>query len=182
LFGVAMSASGQYQTVVNNSGNIYTCIIPYISLTANGPITASGFKIPGGLSTEYLVADGTIGAKSFIIDHPVDPSKYLVHACLEGPEAGVYYRGKSEIFDGEKTIILPDYVSKLASDFTVLVTPIYNGKLRILNCSEFKNNCFTVYGEGEFYWSVIGKRCNIDVEPYKNAVNVKGDGPYKYIM
>ena len=63
--------------------------------------------------------------------------------------------------------------SKLASDFTVLLTPIYNGKLRILNCSECKNNCFTVYGEGEFYWSVIGKRYDIDTEPYKKSVNVK---------
>ena len=35
--------------------------------------------------------------KTFIIDHPIDKNKYLVHGCLEGPEFGVYYRGKSEI-------------------------------------------------------------------------------------
>jgi hypothetical protein len=122
--------------------------------------------------------------KSFIIDHPIDISKYLVHACLEGPEVGVYYRGTSEIETGhtQKLITLPYYVDSFATDFTVTVTPIYNGTLRLLNCSKVKDNYFTVYGsEGEFDWSVFGKRADINVEPYKNAVVVKGDGPYKYL-
>jgi hypothetical protein len=38
-------------------------------------------------------------SKTFVIDHPVDPERYLVHACLEGPEAGIYYRGKSFVND-----------------------------------------------------------------------------------
>ncbi len=29
-------------------------------------------------------------AKTFVINHPTKPDSYLVHACLEGPEAGVY--------------------------------------------------------------------------------------------
>jgi hypothetical protein len=33
-------------------------------------------------------------SKTFIIDHPIKKDKYLVHACVEGPETGVYYRGK----------------------------------------------------------------------------------------
>jgi len=69
-----------------------------------------------------------------------------------------------------------------AKDFTVTVTPVYNGKIRSLNCSEVDNNKFTVYGEsGKFHWSVFGKRGDINVEPYKNSVSVKGNGPYKYI-
>jgi hypothetical protein len=32
--------------------------------------------------------------KSFVIQHPINTNQYLVHVCLEGPEAGVYYRGK----------------------------------------------------------------------------------------
>ena len=121
-------------------------------------------------------------AKTFVIEHPQNPSKYLVHACLEGPEAGVYYRGCSAIEGTEKTIELPDYVTALATDFTVLVTPVYNGAIRTLNCSDIENNKFTVYGEkGKFNWYVCGKRCSINVEPDRAFVNVKGDGPYKYI-
>jgi len=41
--------------------------------------------------------------KTFIINHPLDDSKYLVHACLEGPEAGIYYRGDGEITNNEST-------------------------------------------------------------------------------
>jgi len=51
-----------------------------------------------------------------------------------------------------------------------------------LYTSDVKNNCFTVYGENTlFFWLVHGKRSDIDVEPDKNKVNVKGDGPYKWI-
>ena len=123
----------------------------------------------------------TYGAKTFVIEHPLNPTKYLVHACLEGPEAGVYYRGTSEIKGTEQIIELPEYVS-FATEFTVNVTPIYNGKIRNLNCSKIENNKFTVYGEaGEFYWTVIGKRLNINVEPDRDSVVVKGDGPYTYL-
>ena len=123
--------------------------------------------------------------KTFVIENPVNPNKYLVHACLEGPEAGVYYRGKGEIENGTNvTINLPYYVSALANNFTIQVTPIYNGNKSIPNycVSEIIDNKFTVYGEnGKFYWIVYGSRSEIDVDPDKNAVEVKGTGPYLWI-
>ena len=129
--------------------------------------------------------NNTGATKTFVIDHPVNPEKYLVHACLEGPEAGVYYRGKGEIKNGSlsETIELPNYVSSFATDLTVQVTPIYNGKINILNASEVENNLFTVYGESScnFNWVVYGKRSSINTEPYKNDVYVKGSGPYLWI-
>jgi hypothetical protein len=122
--------------------------------------------------------------KSFIIDHPLDANKLLVHACLEGPEAGVYYRGIGEITNNVSTTIkLPDYVEKLASNFTIQITPIYNGSISVLNAGEVINNIFSVYGENcKFYWSVHGKRLEINnIEPNKNDVSVKGSGPYLWI-
>jgi hypothetical protein len=107
-----------------------------------------------------------------------------VHACLEGPEAGVYYRGQNEILLNECEIQLPDYVDALATDFTVHLTPIFEGKFVQLASSEVKNNKFTVYssnGGCKFYWHVYGKRQTIDVEPDKRSVVVKGSGPYKWI-
>ena len=126
---------------------------------------------------------GPTGAKSFIINHPTDENKYLVHACLEGPEAGVYYRGIGVITNNLSTSIeLPYYVGKFATDFTIQITPIYNGKINLLNSSEVLNNQFIVYGENcKFFWNVQGKRLDIDVEPFKTDVDVKGDGPYLYI-
>ena len=122
--------------------------------------------------------------KTFVINHPDDKSKYLVHGCLEGPEAGVYYRGKDEIRNEESvTIELPDYVKNMATDLTIQITPIYDGKtIKTFNVSEVEDNKFTVYGpNGKFYWIVHGKRLSIQVEPLKQEVDVKGDGPYKWI-
>jgi hypothetical protein len=124
-------------------------------------------------------------AKTFVIDHPIDQEKYLVHACLEGPEAGVYYRGRAEICDDQTksvTINLPSYASILATDFTISLTQIYDGRTTLLTTTDVVNNSFTVYGDCcEFFWIVYGKRASIDVEPLKDSVTVQGDGPYKYI-
>ena len=131
------------------------------------------------------ISYATSGVKTFVIDHPVDENKYLVHACLEGPEAGVYYRGDGEITNNESVVIhLPEYVDKLAKNLTVQITPINNGTKRkeVLDVSRVKNNSFTVYGENsEFFWTVYGERNSIITEPNKKDVNVRGDGPYKYI-
>ena len=145
-------------------------------------------------------------SKSFIIDHPNKPdTHYLVHACLEGPEAGVYYRGKATITNNEYTTIqLPEYVKTLATNFTIHATPIYSGQddddgdgiepqkqkqkqkriRKIYETTEIENQTFQfqVYGpNGSFYWVVHGERKPILVEPRKENVQISGDGPYKYI-
>ena len=125
--------------------------------------------------------------KTFVIDHPLDTNRYLVHACLEGPEAGVYYRGKSEIVPSQHSTIisLPNYIDGLAHDFTVHTTPIYNpdNDTNInLKVTEVEDGRFAVYGQpGKFYWHVYGKRLDIDVEPLKENVTLKGSGPYTWL-
>jgi hypothetical protein len=126
-------------------------------------------------------------AKSFVIDHPLDTAnKYLVHACLEGPESGVYYRGKGEIVNGVSVEIqLPAYVGTLCTDMTVQITHIYDGAVKVFSAGEVDTatNTFTVYGvNGRFNWLVHGKRSDVTVEPSKNDVTVRGDGPYRYII
>ena len=136
--------------------------------------------------TSGEVTYSTSGTKTFVINHPTDNDKYLVHACLEGPEAGVYYRGKNEIKGvvPYTNINLPSYAKHIASDFTVQITPIYDGtnKPGSFSSTEVNNGKFTVFGTpGKFFWHVTGKRNSIVVEPDKDKVKVHGDGPYKYI-
>ena len=140
----------------------------------------------GALQYNIITSEITYNSsKTFVIDHPNNSEKYLIHACLEGPEAGVYYRGTSEIINQHSiTILLPDYVANVATDLTIQLTPIYNEKSdnSRLRTSKVINNQFTVYGSnGEFFWTVFGKRNHIQVEPYKNSVQVKGSGPYQWI-
>jgi hypothetical protein len=150
------------------------------TITSTLTIHNSTIRIGGN---EFVV---NLPSKTFVIDHPQDASKHLVHACLEGPEAGVYYRGKACLSNsGSVEIDLPPYAMALADDFTIQVTPIWNGTgsaLRTLNVSEVHDGKFSVYGEaGSFYWIVHGRRATIDVEPRKDAVCVRGDGPYRWI-
>jgi hypothetical protein len=131
--------------------------------------------------------------KSFIIDHPLDEEKYLVHACLEGPEAGVYYRGIGVILPNHKfTIIhLPHYVQAFSKNFTIQTTRIIEDKdqdeyqdedFSNLKTSLVINNSFKVFGTpGKFFWHVYGERATFEIEPHKKDVKVKGDGPYKWI-
>ena len=106
----------------------------------------------------------------------------MVHGCLEGPESGVYYRGKGEITNSRYVVIsLPDYAIAF-TDFTIQITSICGAGNNDVLVSEVENNKFTVFGTNrKFYWHVHGKRLDIDVEPDKDKCDVKGDGPYKWI-
>lgn len=139
-----------------------------------------------GTGTVNQGSTGMTGSKTFVIEHPIDNTRYLVHACLEGPESGVYYRGEGKIINNKFiTITLPNYVDKIATNLTINVTPIYDEMNNIsvsLNCSRVKNNKFNVYGKNcEFFWIVYGKRLTIEVEPYKVNSKLKGSGPYTWI-
>jgi hypothetical protein len=199
-YSVDMSASGQYITaVVSGSGNIYTS---FNSVYSQGVVTIAGYTsglgITGSRGSLYyntaisgasglLVSDGSTfrHVKSFVIDHPNDNSKYLVHGCLEGPEAGVYYRGEGKITNNIYSVIeLPNYVKNLASFLTVQISAIYDGNKnkKPLSVSRVVDNQFIVHGEnGEFFWTVFGKRQDIQVEPSKTSVTVMGEGPYKWL-
>ena len=127
----------------------------------------------------------TASSKTFVIDHPIDESKYLVHACLEGPESGVYYRGRGKIESGVCEITLPNYVNALAADFTVHITPVraaVKGTRMYVEVSDIdeKGQFITTGDDGIFSWIVYGSRSKINVEPNKSDVKVKGDGPYKW--
>jgi hypothetical protein len=158
-----------------------------------GPVGVTGSRgITGFTGTSCTGPTGPDGPnsgtnpKTFIINHPLVENKYLIHACIEGPEAGVYYRGMGEISNNESVgINLPNYVDHLATEFTVELTPIYSNHdkshEKIYETSEVENNTFNVYGKnGRFYWTVYGKKNDILVETDKTSVNVHGNGPYKW--
>lgn len=56
--------------------------------------------------------------KKFDIPHPSKPGYRLTHTCIEGPEIGVYYRGKLKNCN---VIELPDYWKNLIDPETITV-------------------------------------------------------------
>ena len=68
-----------------------------------------------------ILSDGTFNAliKNFDIKHPTKEGWRLKHSVLEGPEAGVYIRGK---VTGEGIIELPDYWTGLVHEDHAYIT------------------------------------------------------------
>jgi hypothetical protein len=176
--GIAMSASGQYMFIGVFNGGIYRSLAyPAPNLTISTGTTGTNYAVVYDISNNLTYYNTS---KTFVVPHPTNAKKYLVHACLEGPEAGVYYRGEATIENNEYIEIeLPSYVEKLANNFTVHVTSLCSN---FYYTSRVVHNKFKVFGKnGSFNWIVYGRRLEIEVEPEISSVNVKGSGPYKWI-
>lgn len=63
--------------------------------------------------------------KSFIVDHPTRPGFRINYTSLEGPEVGIYHRGRVRLSGGRGVIDLPEHFSALAvrGSVTVQLTP-----------------------------------------------------------
>ena len=87
----------------------------------NGTLIVNGPTIVNGLfyAARATWATSIVGVtKLFDIVHPSKPKHRLAHACVEGPEFGVYHRGK---LDGSNIIELPDYWKGLVDYDTITV-------------------------------------------------------------
>lgn len=118
---------------------------------------------------------GVSGTKNFVIDHPLKSGYQLVHASLEGPEAGVYYRGTARLSNGEIKITLPDYFDALTRDNEATVLLTAKGETPfLLSYDQFDKKSFVVHGtlpDGKFDWEVKSVRADIpalEVERKKN--------------
>ncbi|MEA2997126.1 MAG: hypothetical protein QOG74_2675, partial [Alphaproteobacteria bacterium] len=134
------------------------------------------------------------GSKTFIIDHPSDPRRYLVHATLEGPEGAVFYRGSARLDHGRAEVALPSYFESLThtDDRTVILTNIDGfDRLAVETQRDGKvaNGRFVVISDNPdsaqaFDWEVKAVRKDVPrlVEaPLKTEISVAGFGPYTFI-
>lgn len=207
------SSGGQYDTYkiyktdvtepVNNNG-IYSITVTkdtpdilYYGMSYNtATISESSFHmgnkllINGSRNIRGIKLLNQAGNKTFVIDHPFNKKeKYLVHSTLEGPEAGVYYRGKSEIVqNNEVKVELPYYFHSLVKEDSISIQLQRIGKYdqykNQLSCEYKSNNHFYVYGDaGKFYWHIYAERKNteFDVEPLKKNKKLHNFGPYTYL-
>jgi hypothetical protein len=132
--------------------------------------------------------------KTFVIDHPTDPNRYLVHATLEGPEGAVFYRGSARLVNGRAEVALPAYFEDLAdaADRTIILTNI-DGFDRIAVAKQggdkIVDGRFVVVSDNllstqEFDWEVKAVRRDgprLAVTPHKTDIKVVGFGPYRFV-
>lgn len=118
-------------TIFNGDALINGDIVANGTITANGSITSNGTITANGTLSLTGVGDvatninlaKALPAKPFDISHPSKEGYRLRHVSLEGPEIGVYYRGKLE---NKNIITLPDYWDNLIDleTITVNLTPV----------------------------------------------------------
>lgn len=150
-------------TSTNHPVDIITGNSPRMTITSDGKV-----GINTQTPTDTLTVNGSFSAtsKNFIIDHPTKPGKKLVHACLEGPENAVFYRGEGKLVNGVAEIVLPEYFESLTrkDKRTILLTPIGEEPF-LLSCTRIQNGKFRVYGsklDGEFFWEIKAIRADIE--------------------
>ena len=89
----------------------------YILLGSDGDAVFSKGTSGLPLSTRFSIADAL--GKAFDMPHPTKGKGHrLSHACIEGPEIGVYYRGRVR---NEKVIVLPPYWKGLVHEDSISV-------------------------------------------------------------
>jgi hypothetical protein len=173
-----------YRQFLAGSGVTLSFSASSITFTTSGTLSGSGTSgyVPlwtdGGTSLtdsimqqsgNTLVVAGSIKAqtKSFKIQHPLDPNKYLEHGSLEGPEHGIYQRGRAS-GKGTVQVDLPDYFQVLSeNDISVHITSRIPNNLYVSesNSKFFKvkrvNSIFLRNEYIEFDYFVIGERTDI---------------------
>lgn len=113
-----------------------------------------------------MTINGALNAttKSFLIKHPTKPNMKLRYGSLEGPENGVYVRGRGR---GSK-IALPDYWTALVDEDTITVTLTPIGKHQKLYVEKVEANAVWVAndglfsGEPNYYYVVYAERKDVD--------------------
>lgn len=124
--------------------------------------TSSGSQTKTGNLT--ITGDFAAATKSFLIDHPTKPKMKLRYGSLEGPENGVYVRGRVK----ENIIVLPEYWTKLIDPETITVnlTPIGNHQNLFVEKIEdnkvYIKNSNLLDKSIDCYFTVFAERCDVD--------------------
>ena len=105
-----------HKTAQIDSLQVNTSILGLGLINITGAITSVG---PITSSAAICGASFCAASKLFDIPHPTKEKKRLVHACLEGPENGVYVRGR---LTGNNVIELPDYWRGLVDPASITVS------------------------------------------------------------
>jgi hypothetical protein len=124
---ITASTNGSEHLRINGTGNVgIGTTTPGYKLEVNGSFAAT--------------------SKSFLIPHPTKEGKKLRHGSLEGPEHGVYVRGK---INGT-VIELPEYWTKLVDSDSITVQLTAIGKGQKLYVEDIRDNKVYIGNDGVF--------------------------------
>ncbi|MEO6189501.1 MAG: hypothetical protein ABIO44_03125 [Saprospiraceae bacterium] len=126
---VAQGAIGSLTSYVGGApggtmtaANIGGTVVPYVGVFGTQPNTLIGGIYRNAAGQSVVQAN----MKTFIMDHPTDPTKEIWYACVEGPEAAAYNRGTATLINGEAYISFSEDFNLILnpSTMTVQITPL----------------------------------------------------------
>jgi len=128
----------------------------------NGNVIINGLLQCGNVNLTGFI--NVQGWKSFDIPHPTKKNHRLAHACIEGPEVGVYYRGR---LINSNVIELPEYWRGLVDPETITVnlTPHESYQELFVKTIEWGTKIFVVNnssGPINCSYTVYAKRCDVE--------------------
>jgi hypothetical protein len=129
-------------------------------------LASNGYVGINTTSPSYqLHVNGSFAAttKSFVIDHPTKEGMKLRYGSLEGPENGVYVRGRLK---DNNTIELPDHWTGLVDEETITVnlTPI-GRKAPLHSVVDIVDNTVVVESANDVvdcFYTVFGERKDVE--------------------
>lgn len=138
--------------IINNNGKVY---------------------IPGSLQVA--------GTKNFVMSHPQDDSKNIVYACIEGPEAAAYIRGKAKLNRGQTEVAFPEHFKLVVNldTITIQLTP-RSSESKGLAVSAQSEHGFSVkelwQGEGEYEFDYFASGVRKGFEDFAPVVPKESTG------
>jgi hypothetical protein len=135
--------------------------VSVMAMHGNGNVSIGSTAAP-----DYkLFVNGSFAAttKSFVIDHPTKAGHKLRYGSLEGPENGVYVRGRLK---DNNVIELPDYWTGLVDEDSITVNLTPMGKHQLLYVADIADNTVTVGSETDHpincFYTVWAERKDVD--------------------
>ena len=102
------------------------------------------------------------GTKFFDIPHQTKQGWGLKHGAIEGPESGVYFRGK---LNGSDKIELPEYWQWLVREDTITVSLTPVGQYQTLYVKDIKDNKVYIGSDNDYvncHYVVYGERADVE--------------------
>ena len=133
-----------------------------LGLVFNPSTTRLGIGTTNPQYNLHVIGDFAATSKSFVINHPTKDGKKLRYASLEGPENGVYVRGRTQ----DAVIELPDYWTGLIDENSITVNLTSIGDSAMPRVESIGNNVINVFskeeGDLDYYYTVYAERKDIE--------------------
>ena len=111
----------------------------------------------GRLASRFATADSL--PKPFDMVHPTKGEGHrLRYACIEGPEVGVYFRGRTQ----DNEIVLPDYWKDLVVIDTITIQTQPVGGAQDIIVKEWDDSKITLEGVTDCFYHVYGERKDVN--------------------